>query len=185
MDVIHPLHSASRNSRLAPLEITQASRFTSFTVRQWSRFSLRSNLASQGPDLNRRRAALQAAASDQTLPPWRTHCLAIRYVNGVDWPKCNQPPTSVATRRGVKGGKNTRRRIGSPRGSRTPVLAETLVGLSSVFGMGTGVTPPLWPPQCRLADSNRDTRLRRYWARWPLLVRAIQLAPGPDRRVVQ
>ena len=27
---------------------------------------------SQGPDLNRRRAALQAAASDQTLPPWRS-----------------------------------------------------------------------------------------------------------------
>jgi len=33
-----------------------------------------------------------------------------------------------------------------PRGSRTPVLTGTLAGLSAVFGMGTGVAPPLWPP---------------------------------------
>ena len=34
----------------------------------------------------------------------------------------------------------------SPGGSRTPVLRGTQAGLSSVFGMGTGGTPPLWSP---------------------------------------
>ncbi len=38
------------------------------------------------------------------------------------------------------------RRTGAPRGSRTPVLTGTQAGLTSVFGMGTGVAPPLWPP---------------------------------------
>ena len=41
-----------------------------------------------------------------------------------------------------------------PRGSRTPVLTGTQAGLSAVFGMGTGVTPPLWPPERRPVDSN-------------------------------
>ena len=40
-----------------------------------------------------------------------------------------------------------RRRIGVPGGSRTRVLADTLAGLTAVFGMGTGVAPPLWPPR--------------------------------------
>lgn len=44
-----------------------------------------------------------------------------------------------------------------PRGSLTPVLHDTLVGLTSVFGMGTGVSLPLWPPSCRLSELNRDS----------------------------
>ena len=46
----------------------------------------------------------------------------------------------------VEYGMNGRRRIEFPRGSHTPVLTETQAGLTSVFGMGTGVAPPLWPP---------------------------------------
>jgi len=34
-----------------------------------------------------------------------------------------------------------------PGGSRTPVPDGTQAGLTSVFGMGTGVTPPLWSPK--------------------------------------
>jgi hypothetical protein len=72
-----------------------------------------------------------------------------------------------------------RRRIGSPRGSRTPVLADTQAGLTSVFGMGTGVAPPLWPPSCRPTESNR----RDASVGGPIpYVRAIQFAPGPDNR---
>ena len=52
------------------------------------------------------------------------------------------------------------RRTGFPRGSPTPVLAGTQAGLSSVFGMGTGGTPPLWPPYAdrrnRTAATTRD-----------------------------
>lgn len=33
-----------------------------------------------------------------------------------------------------------------PEGSRTSVQSGTWAGLSSVFGMGTGVALPLWPP---------------------------------------
>ena len=29
----------------------------------------------------------------------------------------------------------------------TPQVPSALAGLTSVFGMGTGVTPPLWPPE--------------------------------------
>jgi hypothetical protein len=29
----------------------------------------------------------------------------------------------------------------------SPQVPSALVGLTSVFGMGTGVTPPLWPPK--------------------------------------
>ena len=28
-----------------------------------------------------------------------------------------------------------------------PQVPSALAGLTSVFGMGTGVTPPLWPPE--------------------------------------
>lgn len=48
------------------------------------------------------------------------------------------------------------RRIGVPRGSPTPVVTDTRAGLSSVFGMGTGGTPPLWPPN---ADSRNRTAI--------------------------
>ncbi len=56
---------------------------------------------------------------------------------------------------------SARRRISVPRGSRTPVLADTLASLTSVFGMGTGVTSPLWPPQRRPTESNRRSVQRR------------------------
>src|SRR5207237_3110638 len=29
----------------------------------------------------------------------------------------------------------------------SPQVPSALAGLTSVFGMGTGVTPPLWPPE--------------------------------------
>ena len=29
----------------------------------------------------------------------------------------------------------------------SPQVPSALVGLTAVFGMGTGVTPPLWPPK--------------------------------------
>ena len=29
----------------------------------------------------------------------------------------------------------------------TPQVPSAWAGLTSVFGMGTGVTPPLWPPE--------------------------------------
>src|SRR5579859_6678027 len=32
----------------------------------------------------------------------------------------------------------------------TPQVPSALAGLTSVFGMGTGVTPPLWPPETLL-----------------------------------
>ena len=34
----------------------------------------------------------------------------------------------------------------------SPQVPSALAGLTSVFGMGTGVTPPLWPPEtcCQL-----------------------------------
>ena len=41
-----------------------------------------------------------------------------------------------------------------PGGSRTPVPDGTQAGLTSVFGMGTGVTPPLWSPKAGPRESN-------------------------------
>jgi hypothetical protein len=32
----------------------------------------------------------------------------------------------------------------------SPQVPSALAGLTSVFGMGTGVTPPLWPPETLL-----------------------------------
>ena len=32
----------------------------------------------------------------------------------------------------------------------SPQVPSALAGLTSVFGMGTGVTPPLWPPEIML-----------------------------------
>ena len=43
-----------------------------------------------------------------------------------------------------------------PVGSRTTVPESTQVGLTSVFGMGTGVSPPLWPSNHRYPDSLRN-----------------------------
>ena len=36
-------------------------------------------------------------------------------------------------------------------------VPSALAGLTSVFGMGTGVTPPLWPPETML-DCGRPSR---------------------------
>ncbi len=36
----------------------------------------------------------------------------------------------------------------------SPQVPSALVGLTSVFGMGTGVTPPLWPPKSVAKDEH-------------------------------
>ena len=113
---------------------------------------------SQGPDLNRRWAALQAAAFGRTLPPWRIFLLLLRSFkhSGTDQPRL-EPDQHIrrklhtATANAValwsyRIEYEWRRRIDVPRGSPTPVLADTQASLSSVFGMGTGGTSPLWPP---------------------------------------
>jgi hypothetical protein len=41
-----------------------------------------------------------------------------------------------------------------------PQVPSALVGLTSVFGMGTGVAPPLWPPGT-LLDCKRAPLCRR------------------------
>ncbi len=38
-----------------------------------------------------------------------------------------------------------------------PAVSSALVGLASVFGMGTGVSPPLWAPDPKFYD-NREER---------------------------
>ncbi len=45
----------------------------------------------------------------------------------------------------------------------TPQVPSALAGLTSVFGMGTGVTPPLWPPEtcAQIADRRRPVNRRR------------------------
>jgi hypothetical protein len=134
-------------------------------------------IESQGPDLNRRWAALQAAALGRTLPPWHTssYCARALKPSGTRCPERQHIPhrgdrirtasplvgvdcgVSPLRERNEKSPEqrsccsrlesmNGRRRTGFPRGSRTPVLTGTQAGLSSVFGMGTGVAPPLWPP---------------------------------------
>ena len=35
----------------------------------------------------------------------------------------------------------------------SPQVPSALAGLTSVFGMGTGVTPPLWPPETVLKQA--------------------------------
>ena len=37
----------------------------------------------------------------------------------------------------------------------SPQVPSALAGLTSVFGMGTGVTPPLWPPETLLNLAQR------------------------------
>ena len=37
----------------------------------------------------------------------------------------------------------------------SPQVPSALAGLTSVFGMGTGVTPPLWPPKSVVNDEQR------------------------------
>src|SRR5436190_4874810 len=37
----------------------------------------------------------------------------------------------------------------------SPQVPSALAGLTSVFGMGTGVTPPLWPPETVLNGRTR------------------------------
>ena len=65
----------------------------------------------------------------RTSPVWR-----------VQWTLCR---TTANSRRSLilMNGYEWWRRTAFPRGSRTPVLPGTLVGLSSVFGMGTGGNP--------------------------------------------
>ena len=40
----------------------------------------------------------------------------------------------------------------------SPQVPSALAGLTSVFGMGTGVTPPLWPPETVLNCGRPPTR---------------------------
>jgi hypothetical protein len=37
----------------------------------------------------------------------------------------------------------------------SPQVPSALAGLTSVFGKGTGVTPPLWPPETLLYNQGR------------------------------
>ena len=46
-----------------------------------------------------------------------------------------------------------------PEDSRTSVQYGTLADLSSVFGMGTGIAPPLWPPDS-LTITMKETKPR-------------------------
>ena len=72
---------------------------------------------------------------------------------------CTGP--SPARRRRMAGSASIRKRKRGPEGAPlreksggvllsqgvSPQVPSALVGLTSVFGMGTGVTPPLWPPK--------------------------------------
>ena len=47
---------------------------------------------------------------------------------------------------------------------RSSQVPSALEGLTSVFGMGTGVTPPLWPPKDLLSRRKRNSaRLLKYF----------------------
>ena len=72
-----------------------------------------------------------------------------------------------------------RRRSGVPRGSPTPVLAATLAGLSSVFGMGTGVNPAALAALMPTRGLEPRTTDNLSVGHDHLYVRAIQFTPGP------
>ena len=63
----------------------------------------------------------------------------------------------------------------------------TQVGLTSVFGMGTGVSPPLWPSNHRYPDSVRN--LSNVEPVWTVSSRGLNTSlprcvhPGPIKRV--
>ena len=93
-------------------------------------------MRSNGHSVNR--DGRRGAAADDRTNDGRS---ALEYENGNEW----------------------ERRTGSPRGSPTPVLAGTQAGLTTVFGMGTGETPPLWPLERRVAESNRHDASLGWW----------------------
>jgi hypothetical protein len=39
----------------------------------------------------------------------------------------------------------------------TPQVPSALTGLTAVFGMGTGVSPPPWPPEIVRSGSNQES----------------------------
>ena len=59
---------------------------------------------------------------------------------------------------GPKGEKKSRRRPTLARAS--PALPSAMEPLTSVFGMGTGMTTPLWPPAKELRVKNEERGIR-------------------------
>ncbi len=43
----------------------------------------------------------------------------------------------------------------------TPQVPSALASLTAVFGMGTGVSPPLWPPEIVRSQGLQDDHLNR------------------------
>ena len=89
-------------------------------------------------------------------------------------PLASRPPGVLASRRlGVlrrhqeknkaspKGGKKSRRRPTLARAS--PALPSAMEPLTSVFGMGTGVTTPLWPPAKNRELGTKENYNLRDW----------------------
>ena len=56
---------------------------------------------------------------------------------------------------GIRAFDEIRRRPTLPRGDRA--VPSALEGLTAVFGMGTGVTPPPLPPETRITSIDRGT----------------------------
>ncbi len=141
--------SETQCSRIAPFARYNVMSNTTQSIYECDALHL-TKMKSQGPDLNRRWAALQAAAFGRTLPPWRSHPFVFWWFkySGLWWADINSenPPRAAARRWVMNESMSGRRRIEFPRGSRTPVLIETQTGLTTVFGMGTGVALSLWPP---------------------------------------
>ena len=48
-----------------------------------------------------------------------------------------------------------------------PALPSAMGGLTSVFGMGTGISPPLWPPAEAGESETRENRNATGKGWWP------------------
>ena len=64
-------------------------------------------------------------------------------------PSVSDPRTGPKTTYGAPKGAPFKEKSGGVLLSQgiSPQVPSALVGLTSVFGMGTGVTPPPWPPK--------------------------------------
>ena len=59
----------------------------------------------------------------------------------------------------------------------TPQVPSALAGLTSVFGMGTGVTPPLWPPETVLKPGPAGDRRACFFER--SIASTSEMSPSP------